>query len=222
MGEGCRGAVGVFYSPSRLNNREGVVPLCRVAVIVFYSSSRLNNLNYHPDRGNLLLIEVKNKTLPLLLQVRNLFVAEPIFVTASHQTGLDTRSMTQRSIKVGIRGGGGRARAEARALLDYDAARFSRDKKKLVSARRMTDSEHRETKEIERQPLCPSAHKLLLCMRDSFSVSPLRVSPSSLLRRVPSRVSESVLIYIKYYILKIISYVIKVTRNCSITNISWF
>ena len=40
---------------------------------------------------------------------------EPIFIAASHQTGLDTRSMTRRSIKVGIRGG--RARAETRALV---------------------------------------------------------------------------------------------------------
>ena len=46
-----------------------------------------------------------------------------IFVTASHQTGLDTRSMTRRSIKVGIRGEDSRTRAEARNLLDYDAAR---------------------------------------------------------------------------------------------------
>ena len=38
-----------------------------------------------------------------------------IFLSASHQTGLDTKSMTRRSIKVGIRRGGGQARAEARA-----------------------------------------------------------------------------------------------------------
>ena len=31
-------------------------------------------------------------------------VLKPIFVTASHQTRLDTRSMTRRSITVGIRG----------------------------------------------------------------------------------------------------------------------
>ena len=42
-----------------------------------------------------------------------------IFVSASHQIGLDTRSMTRKSIIVGIRGGEGRARAAARALLDY-------------------------------------------------------------------------------------------------------
>ena len=41
----------------------------------------------------------------------------PIFVPAPHQTGFDTRSMTRRSIKVGIRGEGDRARAEARALV---------------------------------------------------------------------------------------------------------
>ena len=45
-----------------------------------------------------------------------------IFVTASHQTGLDTTSMTRKSIKVRIRGWEGRARAEARVLPDYDAA----------------------------------------------------------------------------------------------------
>ena len=46
-----------------------------------------------------------------------------MFVAASHQTGSDTRSMTRRSIKVGIWGEGW-ARAEDRALLDYDAARL--------------------------------------------------------------------------------------------------
>ena len=42
---------------------------------------------------------------------------EPIFVAASRQTGLDTRSMTWRSIKVGIWGRKGRARADAQAQL---------------------------------------------------------------------------------------------------------
>ena len=42
-----------------------------------------------------------------------------LFVSASYQTGLVTRSMTRRSIIVGIRGGKGRARAEARTLLDH-------------------------------------------------------------------------------------------------------
>ena len=40
-----------------------------------------------------------------------------VFVSASHQTGLDTMSMTRRSIKVEIWGRGDRARAEARALV---------------------------------------------------------------------------------------------------------
>ena len=42
-----------------------------------------------------------------------------IFVVAYHQTGLNTRSMTRRSIIVKIRGREGRARAEARALLGH-------------------------------------------------------------------------------------------------------
>ena len=42
-----------------------------------------------------------------------------IFVSVFHQTGLDTRSMTRRSILVGVKGGLGRAWAEAQALLDY-------------------------------------------------------------------------------------------------------
>ena len=42
---------------------------------------------------------------------------KPIFVAASHQTVLDTRLMTRRSIKVGIREEECQARAEARALL---------------------------------------------------------------------------------------------------------
>ena len=44
-----------------------------------------------------------------------------IFVSASHLTGLDTRSMTQRSIIVDIRGGEGWAQAEAQPLFDYAA-----------------------------------------------------------------------------------------------------
>ena len=66
----------------------------------------------------LLLGSVENGRITL-----NIVQWESIFVAASHQTGLDTISMTRRSIKVGIRGGGGRSRAEARALLNYDAAR---------------------------------------------------------------------------------------------------
>ena len=42
-----------------------------------------------------------------------------IFVSAFHQTRLDPRSLTRRSIIVGFRGRDGRARAEARALLVY-------------------------------------------------------------------------------------------------------
>ena len=42
-----------------------------------------------------------------------------IFVSASHQTGVDTRSMTQRLIIVGIKGGEGWAWAKAQAQLDY-------------------------------------------------------------------------------------------------------
>ena len=41
-----------------------------------------------------------------------------IFVTASHQTGLDTRSIAQRLIIVGFRGGEGRAWTEARTQLN--------------------------------------------------------------------------------------------------------
>ena len=44
-----------------------------------------------------------------------------IFVSASHQTELDTRSMTRRSIIVRFRGEEGRPRASARALPDYVA-----------------------------------------------------------------------------------------------------
>ena len=58
--------------------------------------------------------------LPLdLSQIRKTWsdILESIFVAASHQTGLDSRSMTQRSIKEGIREGRGQAWAEARALM---------------------------------------------------------------------------------------------------------
>ena len=40
-----------------------------------------------------------------------------LFIAASHQTGLDTRSKAWRPIKVGIKGGGGREWAETRTLL---------------------------------------------------------------------------------------------------------
>ena len=42
-----------------------------------------------------------------------------LFVTASHQTGLNTKSMTRRSILIGVEGKGSRARAETRTPLDY-------------------------------------------------------------------------------------------------------
>ena len=44
-------------------------------------------------------------------------MSKPIFVSASHQTGLDTKSITWNSIKVGIRRGGGRAQAKTWALV---------------------------------------------------------------------------------------------------------
>ena len=50
-------------------------------------------------------------------QCFSLQVLEPILVAAFHQTRLDTRSMTQRSLKVGIRGRGGQAGAKAQALV---------------------------------------------------------------------------------------------------------
>ena len=42
-----------------------------------------------------------------------------LFVSAFHQTGLDTRSMTRRLIIAGFEKGGGRAQAETQTLLDY-------------------------------------------------------------------------------------------------------
>ena len=42
-----------------------------------------------------------------------------LFVSVSHQTGLDTWSMTRRSVYSGVKGEGGQVRGEARALLDY-------------------------------------------------------------------------------------------------------
>ena len=53
-------------------------------------------------------------TLLLLLFVITIM---PIFVAASHIIGLDTRSITRRSIKVGIWGGAGQAWAKAWALV---------------------------------------------------------------------------------------------------------
>ena len=48
-----------------------------------------------------------------------------LFVTASHQTGLDTRSKARRPIKVGIRGREDRERVETRTLLVYAAHRLT-------------------------------------------------------------------------------------------------
>ena len=42
-----------------------------------------------------------------------------LFVTATHQTGLDTRPMTKGRLYSGLREGGDRARGETRTLLDY-------------------------------------------------------------------------------------------------------
>ena len=42
-----------------------------------------------------------------------------VFVSASHQTELDTKSMARRSIIVGMKGGESRTQAEAQALLVY-------------------------------------------------------------------------------------------------------
>ena len=46
-----------------------------------------------------------------------------LFANFSHLTRLDTRSIARRPIKVGIRGGEGRQRTEARSLLVYVAHR---------------------------------------------------------------------------------------------------
>ena len=48
-----------------------------------------------------------------------------LFVAVSHQTGLDTRSKAWRPIKVGIKGGGDRERADTRTLLVYAAHRLT-------------------------------------------------------------------------------------------------
>ena len=48
-----------------------------------------------------------------------------VFVAASHQTRLDTRSKARRPIKVGIKGRGGRERAETRTLLVSAAHRLT-------------------------------------------------------------------------------------------------
>ena len=48
-----------------------------------------------------------------------------IFVAASNQTRLDTRSKARRPIKGGDKGRGGQKRAEARALLVYAAHRLT-------------------------------------------------------------------------------------------------
>ena len=52
-------------------------------------------------------------------------VCSHLFVAASHQTQLDTRSKARRPIKVGIKGRGGRELAETRTLLVSAAHRLT-------------------------------------------------------------------------------------------------
>ena len=49
----------------------------------------------------------------------------PVFVAASHQTRLDTKSKPRKPIKVGIKGRGGRERIETRTLLVSAAHRLT-------------------------------------------------------------------------------------------------
>ena len=56
-----------------------------------------------------------------------------LFANVSHQTRLDTRSIARKPIKVGISGGEGRKRAEARTLLVYVAHRLTKCHVNLVS-----------------------------------------------------------------------------------------
>ena len=66
------------------------------------------------DAGSLLA-----SSLPLNIDRPARMSDSPIFVSASHHTGLDTRSITRKSIIVGIKGGEGRALAKERARLDF-------------------------------------------------------------------------------------------------------
>ena len=56
----------------------------------------------HPVRTWLTNTANRNVSLSSSIVLAPLPTDEPIFVTASHQTGLDTRSMTRRSIKVWV------------------------------------------------------------------------------------------------------------------------
>ena len=58
---------------------------------------------------------------PVLEFYSSYSIKDSLFGTESHQKRLDTRSIPQRPVKVGIRGGEGRERAEARTLLVYVA-----------------------------------------------------------------------------------------------------
>ena len=62
-------------------------------------------------------------TMPAGGKANSRLMPSAIFVSASHQTGLDTRSMTQRSIIVGIRRGDNLSGAEAQAQLVYASHR---------------------------------------------------------------------------------------------------
>ena len=76
---------------------------------------RHSSLNYL--RHFLIFVNSNYKCFILLILLAYLhtrYLSQP-----PHQTGLDPRSMTRRSIIVGVRGGKGQAQAEAQALLDY-------------------------------------------------------------------------------------------------------
>ena len=65
-----------------------------------------------------------------------IIISGAVFVSASHQTGLDTRWMIWRSIIVGIRRKEGRAPAEAQTLLDYAGHRPTKCNVGLISLAR--------------------------------------------------------------------------------------
>ena len=66
----------------------------------------------------------------MILQITSFFLICPaeigvLFVAASHQTRLDTRSKARGPIKVGIKGRGGRELAKTRTLLVSAAHRLT-------------------------------------------------------------------------------------------------
>ena len=102
--------------------------------IIGYSSIKRKMYRWQKKYSDFLILNVLfymanfriNVIICLVAKLRlNVHMKSRLFVAASHQTRLETRSKARRPIKVGIKGRGGRERAETRTLLVCAAHRLT-------------------------------------------------------------------------------------------------